>query len=105
MENRVGAWFQVAGCRDDADGRGCFFDSQAFRETTVPLDWFSARLHMGVRAGVCRSIKRHRQRLKTEFKLASVEQETMSRIDTPYHLMKQSDISTKDHRSRPELAF
>jgi len=37
-------------------------------------------LRMGVRAGVCRSIKRHRELLKTDAKLAGVEQEIMSRI-------------------------
>jgi hypothetical protein len=35
---------------------------------------------MGVRVGVCRSIKRHRELLKTDAKLAGVEQEIMSRI-------------------------
>jgi hypothetical protein len=35
---------------------------------------------MGVRAGVCRSIKRHRERLKTDAELAGMEEEIMSRI-------------------------
>jgi hypothetical protein len=51
------------------------------RETTVPLDWISARLRMGVRAGVCRSIKRHRERVKNDPELAGVEQEIMSTIN------------------------
>jgi hypothetical protein len=34
------------------------------RETTVPLDWTSARLRMGVRAVACRSIKRKTNRMK-----------------------------------------
>jgi hypothetical protein len=33
---------------------------------------------LGVRAGVCRSIKRHRELLKTDSELAGVEKETMS---------------------------
>jgi hypothetical protein len=35
---------------------------------------------MGARAGVCRSIERHQEWFKTDAKLASVEQEFMSRI-------------------------
>jgi hypothetical protein len=35
---------------------------------------------MGVRAGVCRSIKRHRELLKTDAKLAGEEKEIMSII-------------------------
>jgi hypothetical protein len=35
---------------------------------------------MGVRAGVCRSIKRHREQVKNDPELAGVEEEIMSRI-------------------------
>jgi hypothetical protein len=35
---------------------------------------------MGVRAGVCRSIKRHQEWLKTDAKLAGVEQKITSII-------------------------
>jgi hypothetical protein len=35
---------------------------------------------LGARVGVCRSIKRHRERLKTDAELAGVEQEIMSRM-------------------------
>jgi hypothetical protein len=62
------------------DERKALIASLIHRETTVPLDWISARLRMGVRAGVCRSIKRHRELLKTDAKLAGVEQEIMSII-------------------------
>jgi hypothetical protein len=37
-------------------------------------------MRMKVRAGVCRSIKGHRELLKINAKLASLEQEFMSRI-------------------------
>jgi hypothetical protein len=37
---------------------------------------------MGVRAGVCRSIKRHRELLKTDSRLAGVEKEVMSRVNS-----------------------
>jgi hypothetical protein len=63
------------------DKKKALIASLIHRETTVPLDWISARLRMEVRAGVCRSIKRHRELLKTDAKLAGVEQEIMSRIN------------------------
>jgi hypothetical protein len=37
-------------------------------------------MHMGARAGVCRSIKRHQEWFKTDAKLAGVEVEIMSII-------------------------
>jgi hypothetical protein len=37
-------------------------------------------MRIKVRAGVCRSVKRHRELLKINAKLASIEQEIMSRI-------------------------
>jgi REP element-mobilizing transposase RayT len=63
------------------DERKALIASLIHRKTTVPLDWISKRLRMGVRAGVCRSIKRHRERLKTEADLERIEKEVMSRIN------------------------
>lgn len=51
------------------------------RETTVPLDWISGRLDMGVRAGVCRSIKRVREVIGADEDLKAAEREIMSRIN------------------------
>jgi hypothetical protein len=68
------------GALPKSDRRKALIASLIHRETTVPLDWISERLRMGVRAGVCRSIKRHRELLKTDAKLAGVEQEIMSII-------------------------
>ena len=68
------------GALPKGDERKALVASLIHQETTVPLDWISARLRMGVRAGVCRSIKRHRELLKTDAKLAGVEQEIMSII-------------------------
>jgi hypothetical protein len=62
------------------DERKALVASLIHRETTVPLDWISERLRMGVRAGVCRSIKRHREQVKNDPELAGVEEEIMSRI-------------------------
>ena len=67
------------GALPKGDERKALIASLIHRETTVPLDRISARLRMGVRAGVCRSIKQHRERLKTDTRLAGVEQEIMSR--------------------------
>jgi hypothetical protein len=68
------------GALPKGDERKAVVASLIHQETTVPLDWISARLRMGVRAGVCRSIKRHRELLKTDAKFAGVEQEIMSII-------------------------
>ena len=68
------------GALPKGDERKALIASLIHRETTVPLDWISAKLCMGVRAGVCRSIKRHRERLKNDTELAGVEQEIMSII-------------------------
>ena len=65
------------------DERKALIASLIHRETTVPLDWISARLRMGVRAGVCRSIKRHREQLKADADLGRVENEVMARMNAP----------------------
>jgi putative transposase len=52
------------------------------RETTVPLDWISERLRMGVRAGVCRSITQHRERSKKDSEMEGIEKEIMSTINS-----------------------
>jgi hypothetical protein len=62
------------------DRRKALIASLIHRETTVPLDWISKRLEMGVRAGVCRSIKRHRDEIETNDELKAAEREIMSRI-------------------------
>lgn len=84
----AGCWY--FGWEDEAlvglpkgDERKALIASLIHRETTVPLDWISARLRMGVRAGVCRSIKRHRERLKADADLGRVESEVMARINAP----------------------
>jgi hypothetical protein len=71
---------QDLGALPKGDERKALVASLIHRETTVPLDWISARLRMGVRAGVCRSIKRHREQVKNDPELAAVEEEIMSRI-------------------------
>jgi hypothetical protein len=48
----------------------------------MPLDWISERLRMGVRAGVCRSITQHRERLKKDSEIEGVEKEIMSIINS-----------------------
>jgi len=63
-----------------SDRRKALIASLIHRETTVPLDWISKRLEMGVRAGVCRSIKRHRDEIETNDELKAAEREIMSRI-------------------------
>jgi len=68
------------GALPKGDERKALIASLIHRETTLPVDWISARLRKGVRAGVCRSIKRQRELLKTDSKLAGVEQEIMSII-------------------------
>ena len=64
------------------DRRKALVASLIHRETTMPLDWISKRLRMGVRAGVCRSVKQHRERLVKEAGLEAVEREIMSRINS-----------------------
>ena len=68
------------GALPKGEERKALIASLIHRETTVPLDWISERLRMGVRAGVCRSIKRHRERVKNDPELAGVEKEIMSII-------------------------
>ena len=65
-----------------SDERKALIASMIQRQTTVPLDWISERLKMGVRAGVCRSIKRHRERVKQDEGMARVEREIMSTINS-----------------------
>lgn len=65
-----------------SDRRKALIASLIHRETTVPLDWISKRLEMGVRAGVCRSIKRHRERFETDEESKAAEREIMSRINS-----------------------
>ncbi len=64
-----------------SDPRKALIASLVHRETTVPLDWIAKRLQMGVRAGVCRSIKRHRERVEVSEELRAVEKEIMSRFN------------------------
>jgi REP element-mobilizing transposase RayT len=65
-----------------SDRRKALIASLIHRETTVPLEWISKRLEMGVRAGVCRSIKQHRERFETDEELKAAEGEIMSRINS-----------------------
>lgn len=64
------------------DERKALIASMIHRQTTVPLDWISERLHMGVRAGVCRGIKRHREKLAIDSELRKIEDEIMSKISS-----------------------
>lgn len=64
------------------DERKALVASMIHRLTTVPLDWISERLRMGVRAGVCRGIKRHREKLEKDGVLQGIEEEIMSRINS-----------------------
>lgn len=64
------------------DERKALIASMIHRHTTMPLDWISERLKMGVRAGVCRGIKRHREKLPMNSGLSRIEDEIMSRINS-----------------------
>jgi REP element-mobilizing transposase RayT len=70
------------GALPKGDRRKALIASLIHRETTVPLDWISERLRMGVRAGVCRSITQHRERLKKDSEIEGMEKEIMSRINS-----------------------
>ena len=63
------------------DERKALIASLIHGQTTVTLDWISERLRMGVRAGVCRSINRHRERLKQDAECGRMEMEIMSIIN------------------------
>lgn len=65
-----------------SDERKALIASLVHRETTVPLEWISRRLEMGVRAGVCRSIKRYRERFGTSEETRAAEKAIMSRINS-----------------------
>ena len=65
-----------------SDRRKALIASLIHRETTVPLDWISERLGMGVRAGVCRCIKRLREKIASDEELKAAEREIRSIINS-----------------------
>jgi hypothetical protein len=79
-------YFQLSeadlGALPKGDKKKALIASLIHRETTVPLDWISERLRMGVRAGVCRSITQHRERSKKDSEIEGIEKEIMSIINS-----------------------